>query len=186
MSLRDDRATRAALDAATHALRATPAEISAIRTYQRADDDLREHVNAMLRGRPIPPAEVARVRLVISGIDALLSRAVLPVDLVVYRGVTLSRLIPPDTPLPATQIQNGYMSTSLSRAVAEHGFAATALGGGAVLQISVPAGTHALWLRPLGRRDLRYEDEVLFPDRTFLTYLTRREAGTVFVESEVI
>jgi hypothetical protein len=183
---REDRATRAALDAATATLRATPAEIRAIRTYQRADDDVREHVNTLLRGVPVPPAAAARARLVIGGIDALLARAVLPVDLVVYRGLALDRLLPPDTPLPATQAQRGYVSTSFSRAVAEHEFAVSTAGDGAVLRIRVAAGTRGLWIPPLGRRAFAYEDEVLLPHGTFLTFFTRRrEAGTLVVESEV-
>lgn len=102
-------------------------------------------VNGVLRdkGRLSVPA-----RRIVTAIDAAMERpeARLPDPLTVYRGVgpgTLRRL----ASSAAERIQDdGFISTSLDRSIAER----FARGGGAVVEIELPAGTPVAYL-PAGR-----------------------------------
>jgi hypothetical protein len=172
---------RAALDAAPKWLRATPDEVRAVRRYQSLDGEP-EHLNAMLasgdagwRNGPL--------RQVVRGLDTLLARAYLPVDLVTYRGVA-----DVDAHVPAAAAvtrRPAYLSTSLDRGVAERDFAIGTRPG--LLRVAVRRGAHGLWVPPLGRRDLAYEQEVLLPRDTTLRYGGRTMEGKiVVVECEVI
>lgn len=176
---------RAALAAATKAVKATLPERTAIRRYQRIGK-AHERLNAFLRGAHEAPVMARRLTAMHETIDRLLARATLPVDLVVYRGVQNIRLVVPlGTPLPSTAIQLGYLSTSLSREVAKRDFVdGSTLGG--VLRIFAPAGTKALWLPPLGDTMMADEEEILFREGTYLTFRRwRTREPELEVECEV-
>jgi hypothetical protein len=180
------RETEAALDAATAALRASPAERDAVRRYQSVRGTYAE-INALLRGADADPATARRHLATVRTLDGLLARASLPCDVVVYRGLTeLPALVPPDATLPRTRLHLGYMSTSPSRRVAVEGFADADLARGGLLRIVARAGTPALWVPPLGDPGLAHEREVLFSRGTSLTFWSWRvEDRTVEVDCEV-
>jgi hypothetical protein len=178
--------TRAALDAATAALRATLPERRAVRRYQ-SDDGTAARLNALLRRRPAFLAEVPRLAAIAATLDGLLVRAQLPVDLTVYRGVADARpLLDPRRPLPSVELQRAYVSTTLDRDEAVDGFVGRSTPG-ALLEIAVPAGSCGVWLPPLGREELADEQEVLLARKTPLMVRTRSWVGGILVvECEVI
>lgn len=165
---------RAALDAATRRLRATRAEVAALRAYQDLEGD-HEHLNAFLDSGGEIDAQHPAYEIV-TGLDGLLRRAFLPRSLVVHRGIGDADRVP----FFVGDIENyrGYPSTSLDPTVARE-FAAGPRP--AVLRIVVPEGTRALWVPPLGRRDLRYEQEVLLRRNTPIRYGRRTMDGDVVV-----
>lgn len=167
---------RAALAAATKAVKATLPERTAIRRYQ-AIGRTHERLNAFLRGAPEAPGSARRLMAMRDTLDALLRRAALPVDLVVYRGVPDLRVVVPlGRRLPSTAVQHGFLSTSLSRDVAVRDFVDGSPPGG-VLRVLAPAGTNALWLTPLADPLVAQEEEILFRQGMLLTFL-RWHTGT--------
>jgi hypothetical protein len=178
--------TRAALDAATAALRATLPERHAVRRYQ-ADDGTAQRLNAFLRGGPAVPADGRRLQATIDTLDGLMRRARLPVGLTLYRGVhDLRELLDGDRRLPAVVRHPTFVSTTLDRSEAVDGF--TGPGDqAALLVVAAPAGTRGVWVPPLGRDDLAAEDEVLLARHTSLLLTTRARAGGILVvECEVV
>lgn len=176
MSTGGTAAQRGALRDAAFACAPTAVEETAIWRYQQ-HDGTHDDLNTLLRGRPARPSEVRRLRPVFRGLDSVLSRAELPVDLVVYRGLRDSDgLAPPTRPLPFTVPDSGFVSTSLDRRIAIREF----MGRGpsaALLEVTAPAGAPALWLPPIGDPEYAYESEVLFRRGTFLTFRDRRVDG---------
>ena len=173
------------LDAATAALRVTMAERAAIRRYQSMGRTF-EQLNELYRGRAAPSALARRLMALAQTLDDLLTRADLPADLVVYRGLRdLSAVVPQLDALPQTAIQTAVTSASLDRVVALRDFADRERGG--MLRIRVGAGTPAVWIAPLGDPALRYEAEVLLARETFLDYQHWRLVdGVVEVDCEVV
>lgn len=148
-------AIRAALRAAALACDPSREELAAVARYQ-AHDGTHEKLSSLLRGRHASPAEARRLRSVLRGLDSLLARAVLPVDVTVYKGVPdITALLEPGEDLPVSIHQGAYLSTSLDRTVAERDFMGAAPGA-ALLAITAPAGTSALWMPPVGERDYAY------------------------------
>jgi len=173
---------RAALSTATRWLRATPAEVAAVRRYQSLFGH-GERLNASLldddEGWRTTP-----LRQVVEDLDALLLRAFLPVDVVVYRGIGDVEAAVPPSP-GAVEEHRPYLSASLDETVATRDFAVGERP--AVLRIAARRGARALWMPPLGRRELAYEQEVLFPRFTRIRYGGRTmEANVVVVSCEVV
>src|SRR5690349_4575692 len=175
---------RSALAAATAAVRATLPERAAVRRYQ-AIGNAHERLNAFLRGRPVSAGTADRHLKTIRPLDELLTRAALPTDLTVFRGLRRIRgIVPRAGRMPATRLQNGYLSTTLSREVALRNFTDRERGG--ILRITAPAGMHPLWLPTLGDPRLADEEELLFLRGSYLTFRRWRvEVGTVEVDCEV-
>ena len=178
--------TRAALDAATAALRATLPERRAVRRYQ-ADDGTAQRLNAFLRGGPAVPADAEHLIAMTNTLSGVMARARLPVGLTVYRGVPDLRVVlSPGQRLPAASTQGGFLSTTLDRREAIDGV----MGGderAALLEIAVPAGAIGFWVPPLGREELAAEDEVLLARNTLLIARRRsRIGGILVVECEVV
>ncbi len=175
-----DDALRAALDAATAALAATPAERAAVRRYQAMEE---ASLNAFLRGEPLPPAAARDVVRAIKALDALVHRSALPADLVLYRGIKDTGTLPPRHTYPMAWSDAGFLSFSLARSVA----AEEAGEDGVVLRLLARRRQCGLWLPPLGYRRLVYEQEVLLPAGSVLLLLAWRTAGQhVEVNCEVM
>ena len=164
-----DNAVRAALDAATAALDATPAERAAVRRYQALEE---ASFNDFLRGHPVPPQLARDVIPAIRVLDGIVDRAALPRDLVLYRGISHEAELPPRETYPVVWAPATFLSFSLSRAVATE-----AADAGVVLRLPARTRQPGLWLPPLGYRRLVYEQEVLLPRGSFLMLLAWRQAG---------
>lgn len=173
---------RAALNTATKWLRATPGEVAAVRRYQSLDGQ-HERLNASLL-EDDGDWMTTPLAAVVDDLDTLLDRAFLPLDVVTYRGVSdIDEAAP--ARVGAVEVIGSYLSTSLDAVVAERDFAVGPRPG--VLRIAAPRATRALWVPPLGRRDLSYEQEVLFARFTRLRFGRRTmEGNVVVVRCEVV
>lgn len=165
---------RGALNATTRRLNATAAERAAVRAHQ----DLERHAERVA-ARTLGDRAPATKPLwpVSEHLDALMARSVLPVDVVAYRGIADA-----DEELPfydGLDRVTTLLSTTLDRGVAEREFAVGPRP--AVLRIGVHRGTNALWIPPLGWRELANEQELLFPRDTLVRYGARRREGPLLV-----
>ncbi|HEX8003133.1 MAG TPA: ADP-ribosyltransferase [Mycobacteriales bacterium] len=165
---------RRALDAATRWLRAPPEERAAVRRYQSLAGS-GERLNALLYvGTPLDGVlyDVA-MRL-----DALLERASLPVDVVAWRGVgDIDEVVPPlDGEVLA---RAAFLSATLDEGIARRDFAVGPRP--ALLRLALHRGVPALWVPPVGRRDLAYEQELLLPRATPVRYGRRTLDGDVTI-----
>lgn len=175
-----DDATRAALDAATAALALTPAERRAVRLYQSVDGH-GSRLNALLAGEALPATEGGLPVASALTLDAVLRRAALPLDLVLYRGSRPGE-VPDLDALPAVRSWPRFASTSLS-----HDVAREAAEGGVVVRLLARRRTSGLWLPPVGYRTLAYEEEVLLPRGGFYRLLAwTRTDDRVLVYGEVM
>lgn len=164
---------RGALNATTRRLNATPGERASVRAYQHLEEHA-ERVRARALGYGDPREHLWALG---EDLDRLLARSVLPVDVVTYRGIgDADEELPFDAGLDRTST---YLSTTLDRRVAEREFAVGPRP--AVLRIGVHRGTHALWVPPLGWRELANEQELLFPRDTLVRYGARRHEGPLLV-----
>ena len=110
-------------------------------------------------------------------IDGVFARAVLPRDVIVYRGFqgnVLKKLEPGDT-----FTDNGFSSCSLSETIVRDRFA---YGGGAIFQFRARKGTHAIYLDDLIKFP-KPELEILFPRGTSFRILSKeiRQRITYFI-----
>ena len=126
-------------------------EIADLTKYQA---DVYHPLNRALRGlEPVTMTDL----VVAKKIDRMIARAVLPRDIIVYRGFmrnVVNELEPGDT-----FTDNRFSSTTLSETVARERFA---YGGGAIFQFVARKGTHAIYLDDLIKFP-KPELEILFP-----------------------
>lgn len=164
---------RGALNATTRRLDATPGERASVRAYQH----LEEHADRVGARSPGSGDRLDYLWPLREDLDRLIARSVLPVDVVTYRGIgNAEEELPLDPGLDRT---SSYLSTTLDRGVAEREFAVGPRP--AVLRIGVHRGTHALWVPPLGWRELANEQELLFPRDTLVRYGARRQEGPLLI-----
>jgi hypothetical protein len=132
-------------------LRLEDFEIAELTKYQTG---VYHSLNRALRGlQPITTSDL----MMAQKIDRMIARAVLPRDVIVYRGFqrnVLKNLEPGDT-----FTDNGFSSCSLSETVVRDRFA---YGSGAIFQFRARKGTHAIYLDDLIKFP-RSELEILLP-----------------------
>jgi len=142
-------------------LRLEDFEIADLTKYQA---DVYHPLNRVLRGlEPVTMTDL----VVAKKIDRMIARAVLPRDIIVYRGFmrnVVNELEPGDT-----FTDNGFSSCSLSETVARERFA---FGGGAIFQFVARKGTHAIYLDDLIKFP-KPELEILFPRGTSFRILSK-------------
>lgn len=123
----------------------TQPEVRALQDYASSSND----INGYLREKGIPSYKVDRVKQQICNIDRAVSRGVIDDPLVTYRGVgsnylgvDLSSEEAVKKAIGSAITDPGFMSTSLSREVAED----YRHGNGVIMEIKVPKGTHAAYI----------------------------------------
>ena len=156
-------------------LRLEDFEIADLTKYQA---DVYHPLNRVLRGlEPVTMTDL----VVAKKIDRMIARAVLPRDIIVYRGFmrnVVNELEPGDT-----FTDNGFSSASLSETVARKRFA---FGGGAIFQFVARKGTHAIYFDDLIKFPKR-ELEILFPRDTSFRILSKeiRHGITYFMVESI-
>ena len=128
--------------------------------YRRINAQLRVAARRPLDTLPSREVDLAVDPADVQRLDSLTTRTTLPETVTVYRG--FRRSTPPATArawIGSTMRDDGFLSTSLSPAVAED-FAYDGAYNGTVYQITLPAGTPAAWV---DRHRSREEAEVLLP-----------------------
>jgi len=156
-------------------LRLKDFEIADLAKYQA---DVYHSLNRALRGlEPITMTDFAMAKR----IDDAISRAMLPRDVIVYRGFNrqvVNQLEPGDT-----FTDDGFSSSSLSETVVRERFA---YGGGAIFQFVARKGTHAIYLDDLIKFP-KPELEILFPRGASFRILTKEvRTGITYFLVELI
>lgn len=146
----------------------SPAQLDGLRAYQEGAYRL---VNGVLRGRidrrSLSRRENELVVTVRAALDEAIEAGAMVRPLRVYRGIRdVERVFgvrTTDALLGQEFFLAGYVSTSARRLIAER-FGRTAQG--AVLDLLVPPGATAAWLRLVGGEDYRDQAELLLPHLT--------------------
>jgi hypothetical protein len=170
----------------------TSDEVAVIRRYQGLDRTY-ELVSAVVRGLRSPSAlTAAEAEVVARIIDVLpvsIARWRTPEPLRVYRGQrSVTRLFGSGSRSGRVLEAESFLSTTIFRNVALDEFASPpGPGGPALLELAVAAGTHALWLPPVGDPALAYQGELLLDQTTRVAVRGERdEAGILILDCEVV
>lgn len=127
-------------------------------------------------------------------LDEAIASAVVPRDVTMYRGIRNSTMLfgVPNADLATlegvTVRADGYMAASTSREQAVSGFTRPHIGGGPVLlELSIRAGTPALWVAGAGSPDMAEQAELLMGSAHALLIVSVVYSGDVpTVQAEVI
>lgn len=164
----------------------TDDEVAAIRRYQGLDRSY-ELVASVLRGLRSPEdltaGEAELVTMILRALPVSIARWEVPEPLRVYRGQrSVARLLGSGPRDQRVLVANSFLSTTIFREVALEEFTKPAgPGGPALLEISVPAGTRALWLPPVGDPALAYQGELLLDVGSRITVRGERQDGGILV-----
>jgi hypothetical protein len=165
----------------------SPAERTALEAYC-GDRNFFRAVNAVLRGADVAAVPARFARRVLPARRAIadaIKRGAVPEPLTAYRGISDFEAtfgVPPgEASGLAGQLRRseGFLSTSISRRVAVQGFVNER--SGALLDISVPAGTPAAWLPALRSDAFPNQLEMLFGDRAPLLVVAAAREGPILV-----
>lgn len=148
------------------------------------------HINSKLRDRGYGLGLTATTRSFISGLDTLLKRpeAALPVTASTYRGVSKRSVEVLEEAAAGSGLvwDEGFVSTSISKRVAQQFRAVKGKRTGAVVRIDLPKGTPAAYVPAFSKSYtstlMSTEKEVLLPRRS--VFRVRKE-GDVWVLSYV-
>lgn len=168
----------------------TPAQLDGLRAYQEGAYRL---VNGVLRGRidrrSLSRRENELVVTVRAALDEAIEAGAMVRPFRVYRGIRdVERVFgvrTNDALLGEEFFLAGYVSTSARRLIAER-FGRSAQG--AVLDLLVPPGATAAWLRLVGGEDYRDQAELLLPHltRVSVTEVERDERGIPIIAGKVV
>lgn len=183
-------------------LELTDAERHAIRLYQAPDLvatatgshwKWHELINRFLRDT-LPPMDQRlerRLAEIVNDLQSAVAKSLLPCPLVVWRGVCdglgiydLERHV--GAPVDGRRVVfNGMASCSTRREIAED-FAS--FPPVTLFEITIPAGSNALWVPPWGRESMRRQNEILLDDETELIIrgVVRETDETTRVVCEVV
>ncbi len=187
-----DLAARLTEAASAVAAALTDDEVAAIRRYQGLDRSY-ELVAAVLRGLRSPgdltAPEAELVTMILRALPVSIARWEVPEPLRVYRGQrSVARLLGSGPREERVLVTASFLSTTIFREVALEEFTKPAgPGGPALLEISVPAGTPALWLPPVGDPALAYQGELLLDSGSLMAVRgERQDGGIVVLDCEVM
>ena len=164
-----------------------PAERAALEAYC-GDRNFFRAVNAVLRGADLTAVPARFARRVLPARRAIadaIKRGAVPETLTAYRGIgdleATFGVLPGEAAGLVGHLRQseGFLSTSISRRVAVQGFVNERTG--ALLDISVPAGTAAAWLPALRSTAFPNQLELLFGDRTPLLVVAAVREGPILV-----
>lgn len=187
----DDQVRRVHAMMAEQTATATGTERAAVRAWQ-STDRYYQQVQQAVRDprRPIS----RQVEATMEGLDSLIGRGPgLTEDVTVWRGIrsltntlrvpaaSADQLVGSELPLP------GYLATSVRRSIAEQFRAPPGPGGSVLLQLTVPSGTPAAWVPPLGRTDLADQAELLFDaHRRIMVESVHHADGTTIIVGRIV
>ncbi|MGH3848293.1 MAG: ADP-ribosyltransferase [Pseudonocardiaceae bacterium] len=174
-------------DASSAAMAALPSdEVAAIRRYQGLDRSY-ELVASVMRGlRPpgdLTATEAELVTMILRTLPVSIARWCIPEPLRVYRGQrSVGRFFGSGARKERVLVADSFLSTTIFREVALDEFTKPAgPGGPALLEISVPAGTPALWVPPIGDPALAYQGELLLDLGSRIAVRGERQEGGILV-----
>jgi len=163
----------------------TDDEVAAIRRYQGLDRSY-ELVAAVLRGRCSPgdltAPEAELVTMILRALPASIARWRVPEALRVYRGQRSVARFLGSGARGGVLVADSFLSTTIFRKVALDEFTKPAgPGGPSLLEISVPTGTPALWVPPIGDPALAYQGELLLDLGSRIAVRSERQEGGILV-----
>ena len=164
----------------------TADEVDAIRRYQGLDRTY-ELVASVMRGLRSPgdltAPEAELVTKILRALPVSIARWRLPEPLRVYRGQrSVARFFGSGAPEERVLVADSFLSTTIFREVALDEFMRPAgPGGPALLEISVAAGTPALWVPPIGDPALAYQGELLLDLGSRIAVRGERQEGGILV-----
>lgn len=127
--------------------------------------------------------------MILRALPVSIARWRVPEALRVYRGQrSVGRFFGSGAREESVLVADSFLSTTIFWEVALDEFMRPAGSGGpALLEISVPAGTPALWLPPVGDPALAYQGELLFDRATRIAVRgDRQEGGILVLDCEVM